>query len=241
MSGLPEHELRRLRAVAADDGELAGFVARRVGGEPLQYIEGSAPFGPFDLVVDDRVLVPRPETEGLWELAASLVDDPRVVVDLCTGSGAVAIALASSFPGARVVGTDLSGAALDVARMNGATHAPAVEWSQGDLFGALDSALAGRIDLVVSNPPYVAAAEWAGLPDDVRREPHVALVAGPTGFEVLARIATESVAWLAPGGLVVCEIGETQGAEAAEIFAAFGSIRIVADLSGRDRYLVAGT
>lgn len=241
MSELADHELRRLRAVAADDDELAAFVARRVDGEPLQYIEGSAPFGPFDLVVDDRVLVPRPETEGLWELAANLVDDPRIIVDLCTGSGALAIALASTFPGARVVGTDLSEAALEVARVNGAAHAPGVEWSQGDLFGALDSELAGRIDLVVSNPPYVAATEWAALPDDVRREPKVALVAGPTGLEVLGRIATESVGWLAPGGLVVCEIGETQGAEATEIFATFESVRVVADLSGRDRYLVAGT
>lgn len=237
---IPNHEMRRLRAVAHNEEELAAFVRRRQAGEPLQYIEGTAAFGPFDLVVDERVLVPRPETEGLWELAASPAKDPRVVVDLCTGSGALAIALASRFADARVIGTDLSEAALDVARANGAAFAPGVEWRHGDLFDALDPGLAGTVDLIVANPPYVATSEWGRLPLDVRREPRMALVSGPTGLEVLRRIATESPAWLCSGGIVVCEIGETQGPDVREMFSGFGSSQISQDLSGRDRYVVAG-
>ncbi|MEX2280700.1 MAG: peptide chain release factor N(5)-glutamine methyltransferase [Acidimicrobiia bacterium] len=236
----PDHEMRRLRAVARDEQELAVLVGRRQAGEPLQYLEGTAAFGPFDLAVDERVLVPRPETEGLWELSVSVADDPTVVVDLCTGSGALAIALASSFPNARVIGTDLSEDALAVARVNGAAYAPNVEWRQGDLFDALDPGLAGTVDLIVANPPYVAGSEWGRLPIDVRREPRMALVSGPTGLEMLRRIATESPPWLTSRGIVVCEIGETQGPAVLEMFSGFVSVQIFPDLSGRDRYVVAG-
>lgn len=241
MTTIPDRERRRLQAVADDPKMLAALVRRREAGEPLQYLEGTAPFGRFDLVVDPRVLVPRPETEGLWELARKLVEDPSVIVDLCTGSGALAIALAASFPGARVIGTDISGAALDVARINGAAHAPGVEWAEGDLFDALDPSLAGSLDLVVANPPYVATSEWGRLPIDVRHEPRMALVSGPTGLEVLRRIATESPAWLTAGGVVACEIGESQAGEVTEMFSGFASVRVHTDLAGRDRYLVAGT
>jgi release factor glutamine methyltransferase len=241
VNGLPAHELDRLRAVTVDEVELRLLVDRRLAGEPLQYLEGSAAFGPFDLVVDSRVLVPRPETEGLWEIARGLVDDPKLIVDLCTGSGALAIALQSSFPSARVIGTDLSEPAIELARINGAALAPSVEWFHGDLFDALDAELTGRVDLLVSNPPYVAASEWLRLPADVRHEPHMALVAGPTGLEVLRRIATESSAWLNRGAAVVCEIGEDQGPAVREMFSSFSWCEIRPDLAGKDRYLVAGT
>lgn len=241
MTTIPDHERRRLQAVAADPEKLAALVRRRLSGEPLQYLEGTAAFGPFELVVDPRVLVPRPETEGLWEIARTLVDQPNVIVDLCTGSGALAIALASSFLDARVIGTDISGSALEVARINGAAHAPGVEWAQGDLFDALEPSLAGSVDLVVANPPYVATSEWGRLPIDVRHEPRVALVSGPTGLEVLRRIATESPAWLAAGGMIACEIGESQAGEVSEMFSGFASVRVLPDVAGRDRYLVAGT
>ena len=241
MSTIPAHELERLRAVAPGEAEFADLVVRRMAGEPLQYLEGSAAFGPFDLVVDRRVLVPRPETEGLWELARGLVVAPAVIVDLCTGSGALAIALSHSFPAARVIGTDLSAATLEVARSNGAVHAPEVEWRHGDLFGALDPALVGSVDLIVANPPYVATSEWGRLPADVRHEPRMALVSGPTGLEVLRRIGSESPAWLAPGGVVACEIGDTQAESARELFHGFRSVEIRTDLQGRDRYVVGGT
>lgn len=239
MSELPPHEMRRLRAVARNPAHLAELVDRRREGEPLQYLEGSAAFGPIDLVVDHRVLVPRPETERLWELAVASVSNPRLIVDLCTGSGALAIALARRFPDARVIGADLSDDALAVARLNGSALAPQVEWRSGDLFEALDPTLQGEIDLLVSNPPYVAEAEWDVLPADVRREPRMALIAGPTGLEVLARIAAEAITWLRPGGRIWCEIGERQAPAARDLFGNYTDVVVVRDFTDRYRYLTA--
>jgi release factor glutamine methyltransferase len=214
----------------------------RLGGEPLQYLEGTAPFGPFDLVVDERVLIPRPETEQLWELAQRVVDAaaPRVVVDLCTGSGALAIACKSTWPESRVFATDLSRDALEVARANIVNTGVDVAAVHGDLFGPLPDDLAGRVDVVVSNPPYVRDDEWELLPIDVRAEPRMALVSGPSGLEILERIAHESLPWLNPGSVVICEMGEEQGHAVQEIFAtAFTDVEVRKDLAGRDRFVVA--
>ena len=203
----------------------------------MQYLEGTAAFGRWDLHVDPRVLIPRPETELLWEIAAALVDAPKVIVDLCTGSGALAIALAKSFPEARVLGTDLSAEALDVARENGDLHETSVEWRTGDLFSALPDDLRGGVDLLVSNPPYVAEHEYGSLPEDVRREPRMALVAGPTGLEVYERIAAEIGSWLAGGGSFALEIGETQGDAVRSLFAEFSPL-VRRDLTDRDRFVI---
>jgi release factor glutamine methyltransferase len=233
---LPVHEIRRLRAVAATDAELNALIDRRLSGEPLQYIEGTAAFGPWDLHVDPRVLIPRPETELLWEIAATLASSPHVIVDLCTGSGALAIALANSFPKARVLGTDVSVAALEVAQVNGDLLETAVEWCYGDLFAALPEDLAGGVDLLVANPPYVAEHEYAALPEDVKREPKLALVSGTTGLEVYERIAAEIGRWLTPGGRYALEIGESQGDELMALFAGLEP-EVGKDLTGRDRFL----
>lgn len=234
---LPSHEIRRLRAVANTDAEFEALVERRLAGEPLQYLEGTAAFGSWDLQVDPRVLIPRPETELLWEVAAALVESPSVIVDLCTGSGALAIALAKSFPDSRVVGTDLSPDALDVARLNGELLDASVEWLCGDLFAALPRELAGAVDLLVSNPPYVAEHEYAALPEDVKREPRLALVSGPTGLEVYERIAAEIGRWLTPGGRFALEIGETQGEALGALFADFEP-ELRWDLNRRDRFVI---
>lgn len=237
---LPAHELRRLWAVAGEDHDrLAALVEARLGGEPLQYLEGTAAFGPLDLAVDHRVLIPRPETEQLWELATGLVDRPEVIVDLCTGSGALALALKLVFPTARVLATELSPGAVAVARANAGRLGLEVEILEGDLFAPLLEDLAGRVDLVVSNPPYVAEGEWSVLPEDVKREPVMALVAGPEGSEILARIAGQVGTWLRPGGVVVCEMGETQGETVRALFAGLDQIRIRPDLTGRDRFVTA--
>lgn len=235
---LPEHESRRLWAVSGGDPtRYRRLEAERVAGAPLQYLEGTAPFGPLDLVVDERVLVPRPETEQLWELAVRLAGRPEVVVDLCTGSGALALACKTSWPQARVVGTDLSPDAVDVARLNADRLGLDVEFSVGDLFEALADDLVGRIDLLVANPPYVAASEWETLPADVRREPRTALVAGTDGMDVIDRIGRECPAWLSPGGRVVCEIGEQRSDRAAAAFAGLAAVEVHRDLADRDRFV----
>jgi release factor glutamine methyltransferase len=238
LARLPLHERRRLEALAGVDHEM--LARRRWLGEPLQYLEGTAPFGDVDLHVDHRVLVPRPETEGLVELAASLAGSPGVVVDLGTGSGAIAIALARRFPHAEVHAADVAAEALEVAQRNVVAFAPGVRLHEGDLFEALPADLRGRVDLVVSNPPYVAEGEWDALPADVRREPPSALVAGPIGTEVLERIAGEVGEWLVPGGKVVCEIGERQSVVAGA-FSHLGRVSVRPDLAGRPRYLVVET
>ena len=186
---IPPHELSRLEAVAGPSKPLEDLVARRLGGEPLQYIEGTAPFGPLDLLVDERVLVPRPETEGLYEIATKMVRNPEVIVDLCTGSGALALALKRAFPTAAVFATDISEEAIEVATQNKYRNQLDVYLAVGNLFDPLPAALLGEVDLLVANPPYVAEHEFESLPDDVKREPRIALVAGPTGLEVIREIA----------------------------------------------------
>jgi release factor glutamine methyltransferase len=253
---LPAHELERLRRTvtgrtpaarvvdpsltAAEEARLADLVARRQAGEPLQYLEGTADFGPLTLRIDRRALIPRPETERVWEEAVASLRSAgpgTVIVDLGTGSGCLALALKHSFPAARVIGVDLSPEALSLARENADLTGLEVEWFEGDLFAALPPALEGRIDLVVSNPPYVADGD--PLPAEIAdHEPQVALFAGPRGTEVLARIADESYWWVGVGGWVVCEIGDGQREEVERLFAAFDR-EVRPDLAGRDRILVA--
>lgn len=238
MDTVPDHELRRLKAVAVAGGvAIDDLVERRLAGEPLQYIEGTTQFGPLELVVDDRVLIPRPETETLFEIASRMVRLPKVVVDLCTGSGALALALKQRFPAASVFATDISPDAIQVAMENMVRVKTPIYLAQGDLFAPLPAALAGDVDLVVANPPYVSEAEFDSLPEEVKREPKVALVSGRSGLEVIERIGASVSRWLRPGGVVVCEIGETQGVAAA---ASFPGIPMVVrqDLTGRDRYVL---
>ncbi|CAN5132132.1 peptide chain release factor N(5)-glutamine methyltransferase [soil metagenome] len=224
---LPPHEYRRLTA-AAGDRSLADLVERRIAGEPLQYLEGTVQFGPMTLTVDRRVLIPRPETEHLASELVGRMDGPGVVVDLCTGSGALALFLKHAWPQARVIGTDNSSDALEVARTNGT----GIEWLEGDLFTALPAELLGKIDLLVANPPYIAEEAWDTLPRDVRHEPRLALVAGPEGTEVIQRILTELPDWISPGGEAWIEIGETQGWLASNY-----PVQVVQDQYGVDRYL----
>ena len=251
---LPQHESRRLLEAAtgrswtelllgvdlsSDDVEVfRALVERRRAREPLQYIEGSAQFGLIEVAVDPRVLVPRPETEQLYEIACGVVDNPSVIVDLCTGSGNLAIALKHAFPDATVYATDISPEAVDLARENVENAGLDVTILRGDLFDPLPDHLRGGVDLIVSNPPYLAAAELADLPIDVRdHEPTMALVAGPIGDEVLARIAGAALDWLRPGGVIACEISEFHGPVIAAHFAHIGG-KIRRDLSGKERFVI---
>ncbi len=209
---IPAHELRRLSAVATEGRPLNELVGLRLNGYPLQYLERTAAFGPLTLAVNETVLIPRPETEYLADQLSKRSPGPRVVVDLCTGSGAVALFLKSAWPASRVIATDISAAALAMARQNGERLGLEIEWYDGDLFAALPADIRGAIGLVVANPPYVAVGEWDDLPIDVRHEPRSALVAGSLGTETIDRILESVDDWLAPGGEAWVEIGETQGA-----------------------------
>jgi release factor glutamine methyltransferase len=246
---------------ARAERELRDMVRRRVAGEPLQYVLGGWEFRGLDLFVDNRVLIPRPETEYVVEVALeeaaraglrrsrrrlSLVETHAhsAAVDLGTGSGAIAIALAAELPDAEVWATDVSEDALAVARANvagcAATRvriAPAGDW-----FDPLPSTLRGSVRLIVSNPPYVAEHEVAGLPDEVAAyEPRSALVSGPSGTEAIERLLTLAPEWLAPAGVFVCEIAPHQAGEMSEYARALGyrEVMVRDDLTGRARALVA--
>lgn len=193
------------------------LVRRRGDGEPVAYLVGRREFFSLELAVSPAVLVPRPETEGLVVRALDIAR-PRAaprVADVGTGSGAIAVALAKHLPAAGIVATDISPEALVVARANVERHgvAPRVALVCCDLLD--DAAAAGPFDLIVSNPPYVREDEFASLPRDVRdHEPARALVAGPTGLEVVERLVDVAVPRLVPGGWLLVEIGPSTAAGA---------------------------
>ena len=224
------------------------LLARRVGGEPLQYVLGRWAFRHLDLYLDRRVLIPRPETEvvvevALAELARLAVKRPTVV-DLGTGSGAIALSFAVEVPSARVVATDVSADALEVASANltgvGTLVASRVRLEQGEWFDAVPRSLRGQVQLVVSNPPYVGNDEL--LPDEVADwEPSTALRAGATGLEDIERIVADAPAWLSRPGVLVVELAPHQAGAAITLArdAGFTSVEVRPDLTGRDRALVA--
>jgi release factor glutamine methyltransferase len=223
------------------------MVARRATGEPLQYVLGRWAFRTLDLFVDRRVLIPRPETEvvaGLAIDALAALDRPALAVDLGTGSGAIALSLAAErWPHIEVWATDRSPAALEVARANLAglgRRAGVVRLVEGSWFDALPEAHRGGIDLLVSNPPYVAADD--PLPLEVAEwEPSDALVSGPTGLEAIEQIVADAPGWLRSEGVLVIEIGEQQGTAARDLAlgVGFAEATVHPDLAGRDRVLVA--
>ncbi len=256
-------------AIHADDSAPAvaarrvhDMVRRRRAGEPLQYVLGSWSFLGLDLYVDPRVLIPRPETERTAEVALDEAarlglrrgrHDPwrdargtELVADLGTGSGAIALTLATALPDAHVWATDRSADALAVARANLAgtgSAAARIRLAEGDWFDALPEQGRGRFRLIVSNPPYVAASEVAALSDEVaHHEPTTALVSGPTGLEAIEHLIRGAPEYLTPGaGTLVLEIAPHQAEVAVTRAAAAGfrDVLIERDLSGRERILVA--
>lgn len=226
------------------------MLRRRLAGEPLQYVLGRWAFRSLDLMVDRRVLIPRPETEAVVGIALRELDSlgvpSPVVADLGTGSGAIALSFAAERPDATVWATDSSAAALEVAAANlaglGSRSGARVHLCRGDWWDALPPDLAGRIDLAVSNPPYVAAAELADLEPSVAEwEPIDALVAGPEGTEALAAVLRGSCRWLAPGGVFVVELDPRQVGAVRRMAerAGFAEAEPEEDLAGRQRAVVA--
>jgi release factor glutamine methyltransferase len=237
------------------------LLARRADGEPLQYVLGEWGFRTLDLMVDRRVLIPRPETEQVVEVALAELDriaagsssgDSLIAVDLGTGSGAIALALAAERDRVEVWATDVSPSALAVAAANRlrvanrpgvqSRAASRVHLVEGAWWTALPARLRGRVDLLVSNPPYIASAEMSDLDQEVVGwEPRLALEAGPTGLEAVREILGGAHAWLGPKGVVVIEIAPNQAAAATDLArsAGFGAVEVRSDLAGRDRILLA--
>ncbi len=240
---LPDHQL----------GAYQALLKRRALGEPLPYITGHIEFYGLDITVNQHVLIPRPETETLVDLALTRLSPsaalrglssppatrPSSLADVGTGSGCIAIALAVYAPHARIYALDLSPDALAVARANAQHHkvAQRITFIQSDLLAALPE----PVDLIVSNPPYIAADEWATLPREVREhEPRLALHGGPDGLDVVRELLEQARDNVRPGGALLVEIGAGQGAAATHLarqICPTANVSLQADLAGRDRVL----
>jgi len=216
-------------------------IATRAQRTPLQHITGTAPFGPVQLHVGPGVFTPRPETEAMleWALAQPLPGD-AVILDLCTGSGALAIALASQRPRARVIAVDDDATALGFARRNAA--GTTVRLVHGDVTDAgLLAELIGSVDLVVANPPYIPIGT-ALEPEVARHDPAHALFAGADGMAVIEPLVGRAADWLKPGGLLAVEHDDTTSEATARIMiraGVFGDITAHRDLTGRPRFVTA--
>ncbi|MEL7666733.1 MAG: peptide chain release factor N(5)-glutamine methyltransferase [Actinomycetota bacterium] len=245
--------LSRVELYAYHDRPLSGderacyrtLVARRAEGMPLQYVTGEMPFRHLVVHVEPGVFIPRPETEVLVDVVLEhLADVPEpVVLDLCTGSGCVAVSIASEHPGARVWAVDLSEQAVATTRRNAgnANVADRVQSLHGDLFDPLPQELIGTVDFVVSNPPYIPSADLPDLPAEILGfEPALALDGGSDGLHTFRRIAGEVGRWLAPGGGLAVELDSGCVASAAgELRGTFEGVTVRRDLAGRERIVYA--
>ncbi len=236
---LPRHRLSGVLAAPMPDEALRRFDAAlraRAERQPVSQIIGRRAFWKHEFRVTRNTLDPRPETETLVE--AALAEPFASVLDLGTGTGAILISLLAERPQARGMGTDISAAALSVAQGNAANIGVCATFLESDWFAAVT----GSFDLIVSNPPYIALDEMAGLAPDVRDwEPRQALTDEGDGLTAYRIIAASAPTHLAPGGRLMVEIGPTQGAEVAALMLAAGLMdsHILPDLDGRDRVVFA--
>ena len=229
-----------------EKAELAAYralIQRRIAGEPTQYLVGYKQFYNRRIAVDPRVLIPRPETELLIEGVLRLFapDATAQALDLCTGSGCIAVTLAAERKGFFVTAVDLSPDACEVARGNAEKLGvrERVKVLQGDLFAPLPAG--EKFALITANAPYVKTGELKGLQKEVQKEPVLALDGGPEGLDVIQRIADGANAWLADGGLLALEIGDAQGPQVKEILvrAGYRDVAIERDLARLDRLAFA--
>lgn len=217
-------------------------IERRAAGEPLQYVTGEMPFRHLVLRVRPGVFIPRPETEVLVDvaLAALPAGKDSVAIDLCSGSGAVAVSLAHENPWVTVYASDLEAVAVETTWDNAARAnvGGRVNAFEGDLFAPLPAELRGRVALVAANPPYIPSADIPTLPAEVLGfEPRLALDGGADGLETARRILAEAPGWLAEGGTLAMELDETRVSAMAEEMKAAGwrDVAVTRDLAGRDR------
>jgi release factor glutamine methyltransferase len=218
------------------------LIARRVDGVPLAHLAGSKEFWSIPFEVSPSVLVPRPETETLVEKVLELSSrEDEAIVDVGTGSGCIAIALAKELPRARIHAVDVSERALRVARRNAARHrARQVRFFRSDLLSAFRGT-GVRFDFIVSNPPYVSRSEWEALPAEVRDyEPRRALLAGESGLELIERLVRRAATFLRPGGHLIFEIGDGQRDKVLGLFGKrWTEIETAWDLAGKPRVITA--
>ena len=218
----------------AEAGALAALVARRVQGEPIAYIVGEREFFGLDFRVSAAVLIPRPDTELLVELALERLPAQGRVLDMGTGSGAIAVALAHTRPDARVTALDASAAALEVARANAALHAAEVRFVHSDWYSAIDG---DSFDLIASNPPYIAAGDVHLAQGDLRFEPGDALTDHGDGLSALRSIVAGAAAHLVKGGWLLMEHGYDQAAQVRALLDAqsYTQVQSWVDLAGIER------
>ena len=242
--GLERRDLFRIDSVAGDLAErFETLVVRRASREPLQHLTGAAFFRHVELAVGPGVFVPRPETELLagWAIEHALgADGAPIVVDLCTGSGAIAKAVADEVPDAQVHAVELDESAHGWAERNLAGSG--VDLRQGDMATAFDD-LVGSVDVVVCNPPYIPLEAWESVAAEARdHDPHLALFSGDDGLDAMRVLAVRAALLLRPGGVVGAEHADAQGESAPAVFAATGRwVEIVdhRDLAGRPRFTTA--
>lgn len=247
VTGLDRAGLYREWERPLSEEEASQFFAltgRRLSGEPVAYLTGRREFMGLDFMVNPSVLIPRPETELLVETALKLLPPSPMIIDVGTGSGAVAVSLASLLPDAVVYATDRSPAALDVARFNAARQGVVgrVSFFQGDLLEPLAGCVpAGRVDLIAANLPYIPKDDLPGLPREVRLfEPSLALDGGADGLDLVRRLIPAAPGLLKQGGYLLMEIGCHQGREVAILLKSPAwEAAIKKDLAGLDRLVVA--
>lgn len=233
-----------IKATDKQADAVAFSVRRRLNGEPLQYVLGSWSFMGLEMIVDDRVLIPRPETEELVELALGAIPADARVLDLGTGSGAIAISIAHFNSTSKLHAVDASTDALEVAKKNCAAHKlhRRINFMAGSWFEPLSDSLRGAFDLIVTNPPYVTEGEREELDSSVVDwEPESALFAGVDGLDDLRVIIKQATQWLKPGGVFMTELAPAQAATVVALCKkhGFAEANSVNDITARPRFVVA--
>ncbi|HSE84737.1 MAG TPA: peptide chain release factor N(5)-glutamine methyltransferase [Candidatus Binatia bacterium] len=234
---------------AGQEAKFRELLLRRSRREPVAYITGHKEFWSLDFIVTPAVLIPRPETELLVEVALQHVREftsgsSVTVLDVGTGSGVISVCLAKEEPVTKIVAVDISPVALDVARLNAGRHGVAdrIRFLSGDLFAPVKP-VAGTFDVIVSNPPYIPTGDLAMLAPEIRQwEPIPALDGGARGIDAYRRIIGEGHNYLAPGGSIVLEIGADMGSAVAEFFSrsgCYGPVSLYQDYAGKDRVIAA--
>lgn len=223
---------------APEQAEFEKMLARKLNGEPLAYITGTQDFCGHTFFVDEDVLIPRPETEELVQESFSRVNKPQRILDMCTGSGAIACTAAMKYRNAEVIGSDNSMAALLTAKKNADRfQLQNLQFIYGDLF----ENIYGAFDLIITNPPYIPTGDLSGLSVEVKHEPPGALDGGPNGLDIIEQIILYAPDFLESGGLLAMEYGKGQEGDIAKIFDPFvwGEPQVKKDMFGINRFIFA--